>query len=91
MALMHDHDKGLAFDLPKLISRRRALGVLAGSMTTAALAACGGGRASSDGSSSSATATASAGGQIPEETAGPYPGDGSNGPERPRRERRGAQ
>ena len=89
MALMHDHDKGLAFDLPKLISRRRALGVLAGSMTTAALAACGGGGSSS--SSSSATTTASADGQIPEETAGPYPGDGSNGPERPRRERRRAQ
>jgi len=73
MALMHDHDKGLAFDLPKLISRRQALGVLAGSLTTAALAACGAG-------SSTSTSASAADGEIPEETAGPYPGDGSNGP-----------
>jgi protocatechuate 3,4-dioxygenase beta subunit len=72
----HDHDKGLAFDLPKLISRRRALGLFAGGLTTAALAACG----ASSSSDSSATATAGAGGEIPDETAGPYPGDGTNGP-----------
>jgi protocatechuate 3,4-dioxygenase beta subunit len=60
---MHDHDKGLAHDLPKLLSRRQALAVLAG----AALAACG-----------STNDDAPVG--IPEETAGPYPGDGSNGP-----------
>ena len=39
---LEDHDKGLAFDLPKLITRRRALGVLAGGLATTALAACGG-------------------------------------------------
>jgi protocatechuate 3,4-dioxygenase beta subunit len=80
-AEIEDHDKGLAFDIPKLISRRRALGVLAGSLTTAALAACGA-SPSSGGSGSSATATAAADGsaEIPDETAGPYPGDGSNGP-----------
>jgi protocatechuate 3,4-dioxygenase beta subunit len=72
MALMHDHDKGLAHDLPKLLSRRQALGVLAGGLTSAALAACGGG-------GSAATTTSTSAG-IPEETAGPYPGDGSNGP-----------
>ena len=71
MALMHDHDKGLAHDLPKLLSRRQALGVLAGGLTSAALAACGGGNA---------TTTTSTSSGIPEETAGPYPGDGSNGP-----------
>jgi protocatechuate 3,4-dioxygenase beta subunit len=78
---IEDHDKGLAFDMPKLISRRRALGVFAGSVTTAALAACGA-SSSSTSSSSSATATAAAdgSGEIPDETAGPYPGDGSNGP-----------
>jgi protocatechuate 3,4-dioxygenase beta subunit len=68
----HDHDKGLAFDLPKLVTRRRALGLFAGGLTTAALAACG--------ASSSSDATADGAGQIPEETAGPFPGDGSNGP-----------
>jgi protocatechuate 3,4-dioxygenase beta subunit len=48
---------------------------------TLGLAACGSG---SDGSSTG-TATATGGtastGEIPEETAGPYPGDGSNGPD----------
>jgi len=73
MTRMHDHDKGLAFDLPKLLSRRQALGVFAGGLTSAALAACGGG------SSTTATRSTTADG-IPEETAGPYPGDGSNGP-----------
>ena len=27
---IEDHDKGLAFDLPQLITRRRALGLFAG-------------------------------------------------------------
>jgi protocatechuate 3,4-dioxygenase beta subunit len=77
---IEDHDKGLAFDIPKLISRRRALGVFAGGLTAAALAACGGGSASSSSSSATATADADGGTEIPDETAGPYPGDGSNGP-----------
>jgi protocatechuate 3,4-dioxygenase beta subunit len=69
---MHDdHDKGLQHDLPRLISRRRALGVLLGGFGSAVVVACGG----------STGSTAPAGGEsIPEETAGPYPGDGSNGP-----------
>jgi protocatechuate 3,4-dioxygenase beta subunit len=66
----HDHDRGLSFDMPKLISRRRALGLMAGGVTSAALAACG----SSDTTGTTGTA------EIPDETAGPYPGDGSNGP-----------
>jgi protocatechuate 3,4-dioxygenase beta subunit len=74
-----EHDRGLSYDLPALISRRRALGVLASGIGAAALAAC----ASSD-NGGQATATdddkSSSAGEIPEETAGPYPGDGSNGP-----------
>ena len=71
---MHeDHDRGLAYDLPRLVSRRRALGLLAGGVGVA-MAACG-----SSGTAGTSTAE-SAGGEIPEETAGPYPGDGSNGP-----------
>src|SRR5688500_2677922 len=65
---MHDHDLGLQLDLPRLISRRKALGVMAGTLGSAFLAAC----ESSD--------DATTGGSIPEETGGPFPGDGSNGP-----------
>jgi hypothetical protein len=43
------------------------------------LAACGGSSGSTSSSSSSAAAAAAASGEIPDETAGPYPGDGSNG------------
>jgi protocatechuate 3,4-dioxygenase beta subunit len=73
-AELEDHDRGLAFDMPKLMSRRRALGVLTGSVTMAALAACG--SSSQDAANSSASGT----GEIPDETAGPFPSDGSNGP-----------
>jgi protocatechuate 3,4-dioxygenase beta subunit len=72
---IEDHDRGLSYDLPRLMSRRRAVGLLAGGIGTAVLAACG---------SSEKNATAAADGdatEIPEETAGPYPGDGSNGPD----------
>ena len=44
---IEDHDKGLAFDLPRLISRRRALGVLSGTLGTAVLTACGASSSSS--------------------------------------------
>jgi protocatechuate 3,4-dioxygenase beta subunit len=68
--MTEEHDLGLSHDLPRLISRRRALGLIAGGIGATALAACG------DGSSSPKSSAA----EIPEETAGPYPGDGSNGP-----------
>ena len=84
-------DQGLAFDLGTLVSRRQALRGLGLGVAAVGLAACG-----SDGTSSSrataspsttANASASPGGaaitvsqEIPDETAGPYPGDGSNGP-----------
>jgi protocatechuate 3,4-dioxygenase beta subunit len=90
----HDdaHDRGLAFDLSALVGRRRMLQLLggAGLFTLVACASNG----SSDGAASTAaasgttaTTTASSGttaaaadlATIPEETAGPFPGDGSNG------------
>jgi protocatechuate 3,4-dioxygenase beta subunit len=70
-------DQGLGFDVGTLLSRRRILQVLGLGAATVGLAACGGGGSAA---SSSATTTA-ASGEIPEETAGPYPGDGSNGPD----------
>ena len=78
---MEDHDRGLAFDLPKLMSRRRALAVLAGSVASGALAACGSSKSDSPAATiSTSTTTTEATAEIPDETAGPYPGDGSNGP-----------
>jgi protocatechuate 3,4-dioxygenase beta subunit len=72
---VHDHDRGLDHDLPRLISRRRAVGLLAGGLGSALLAACG-----SSGDATTGTTSSSGSSEIPEETAGPYPGDGSNGP-----------
>lgn len=89
------HDR-LASDGPALLDRRRAMMVLGGAGLAATLAACGGkGSSSADvttstsGTSSPASSTStpaatdasgSCSTPIPEETAGPYPGDGSNGP-----------
>lgn len=97
---VHDHDRGLAFDLSKLVDRRlvdrrRALQLLAGAGLVTVAAACGskgksdtaatsGTTATTSSSTTSSAATSSTGSAataaIPEETAGPYPGDGSNGP-----------
>jgi protocatechuate 3,4-dioxygenase beta subunit len=80
------HDLGLSHDLPTLLSRRRALALLGGAGLAAALAGCGvagggdgGDSAAGSPNASSAAGAASDGSGIPEETAGPYPGDGSNG------------
>lgn len=120
MSTDHHHDddrldRGLAFDLGRLMNRRRALVLFAGAGAGVALAACGssGSDASTDTTSTSAstestTTTEAQGGPggppggggpggggmggsdtasaddpnaIPNETAGPYPGDGSNGPD----------
>ena len=80
---MEDHDRGLAHDLPLLINRRRALGLLAGGVGLA-VAACGSSDSAGSGNATTQTTTATTtkttAGEIPEETAGPFPGDGSNGP-----------
>jgi protocatechuate 3,4-dioxygenase beta subunit len=87
----HEHDdifhRGLAFDLGTVMRRRRLLGLLAG-VGAATLVGCsttdGTGQAAENAGSTATTATAAATGgscaEIPEETAGPFPGDGSNGP-----------
>ncbi|MFC5289535.1 3,4-dioxygenase subunit beta [Actinokineospora guangxiensis] len=71
-------DQGLAFDIGTLMSRRRTLRLL-GIGAAAGLAACS--TAGTGQTSTPTSAPARAAGEIPEETAGPYPGDGSNGPD----------
>ncbi|WP_460067759.1 intradiol ring-cleavage dioxygenase [Streptomyces sp. YKOK-I1] len=82
----HEHDRGLSYDLP-VLARRRMIRLLAGAGLVP-LVGCAGndsdtasGTASSGSSSSGSGTTSSAGecATIPNETAGPYPGDGSNG------------
>jgi protocatechuate 3,4-dioxygenase beta subunit len=87
-------DQGLAFDVETLVARRRMLqGIGLGAMSLA-LVACGadGAPGTAGATASTAPATAGAAGDgsavpgaacvvIPEETAGPFPGDGSNGPD----------
>jgi protocatechuate 3,4-dioxygenase beta subunit len=77
-------DQGVAFDVRTLLSRRTVLGLIGIGAGSLALAACSTATGASSGSASgtatsgtdAATTTA---GEIPDETAGPYPGDGSNG------------
>lgn len=89
----HPHDGGLAVDLPVLFGRRHAFKLIAG-FGLATLAACRGGDddalatasgrpVETDAGDSPPSDAVSAGGdcaQIPAETGGPFPGDGSNGP-----------
>ncbi|MDA0180901.1 hypothetical protein OJ997_11400 [Solirubrobacter phytolaccae] len=76
----HDHDLGLSHDLPRLISRRRALGVMLGGLGSAVVVACGGSDPAGSPTATATPASGTSGDRIPEETAGPFPGDGSNGP-----------
>ena len=85
-----DH-RGLVYDVQTLIDRRRALGIFGGLTLTSLLAACGvqttDATASPSATASATTtptpsATAAASqpvAEVPDETGGPYPGDGSNG------------
>jgi protocatechuate 3,4-dioxygenase beta subunit len=106
---LHDHDRGLGFDLSTLIARRRLFTMFAGAGLAAVIASCGSDSKSTATSSAAAQTTpvtdaqvaatsaastttaasntsaatqatsASALQTVPEETAGPFPGDGSNG------------
>ncbi|WP_420113950.1 intradiol ring-cleavage dioxygenase [Pseudactinotalea sp.] len=75
-------DQGLRFDVRTLMTRRGVLGAFGVGAGALALAACG--AASSDPVTSGTSADTTADSdltEIPDETAGPYPGDGSNGPD----------
>jgi protocatechuate 3,4-dioxygenase beta subunit len=85
-------DRGLVYDLQTLVDRRKVLGLFGGLSAAALLAACGGsdnggatagGTTAASGAATTTTGSSAAGGdlsEVPEETAGPFPGDGSNGP-----------
>ena len=79
-------DQGLPFDLGTLLSRRQALRSLGTVAAAVGLAACASDTststsATSGASSSASGSTSTVSQEIPDETAGPYPGDGSNGPD----------
>ena len=88
---LEETDRGLVYDLSTLIDRRQLLKlagfttISAGLMSIAACAPAGSGLASSSASSTASagaagTAAATSCAVIPQETGGPFPGDGSNGP-----------
>lgn len=85
-------DQGLAFDIGTLLNRRQALRMFGIGAGLVGLAACGDTSSSSSNGTATSTSTATGGStpsvspttattEIPDETAGPYPGDGSNGPD----------
>lgn len=81
-------DQGAGFDVATLLDRRRLLQLGGAGAAAGVLAACGSTETAGTSSSTTSTATASSSSsssstlsEIPEETAGPYPGDGSNGPD----------
>jgi protocatechuate 3,4-dioxygenase beta subunit len=104
---LENHDRGLDWDLPRLLQRRGLLKLVAGAGLAGAglvtLGACaddsstsstsptpgspagapsggpGGGPPGEGGAPESTETSDIANGELPEETAGPYPGDGSNG------------
>ena len=91
---VEDHDRGLVFDMATL-DRRRMLkllglgGISAGLFTIVGCNPSGSSATGTPGATATAGASVAAGSSadaascdiIPEETAGPFPGDGSNGPD----------
>ncbi|WP_433201383.1 dioxygenase [Nocardia sp. CA-107356] len=78
---VHEHDLGLAHDL-KVMSRRRALYFFGAAGAATVAAGCSSAPTTSANTTAQQTSTApsSTVTAAPPETAGPYPGDGSNGP-----------
>ena len=99
---LENHDRGLDYDLPRLLHRRGMLKLVAGVGLAGAglitLGACGSATTTGESTSSSGGRPAgppgggpgggepentqtsdTANGELPEETGGPFPGDGSNG------------
>ena len=90
--VIDEEDRGLVYDVATLVSRRSALGLFGALGAGALVAGCGGtpGTSTSSGGSTTAsgspstssTSSAAPSGdltEVPDETGGPFPGDGSNG------------
>jgi protocatechuate 3,4-dioxygenase beta subunit len=85
---VHEHDRGLSHDLP-VLARRRMIRLMAGASLIplvgcsadddTAVGSSSPSPASSSSASSSSSSSSSECATIPDETASPYPGDGSNG------------
>jgi protocatechuate 3,4-dioxygenase beta subunit len=89
----HDDFGGLHRDLPQVLDRRRAIQWMGGVSLAGLLAACGSNDTTASAATTESTENATSlstpasdstqatnGAEIPDETAGPYPADGSNGP-----------
>jgi protocatechuate 3,4-dioxygenase beta subunit len=86
-----EEDRGLVYDLQTLVNRRKVLGLFGGLGAAGLLAACGGSDQSSGTTATTSTASSASGAtsggtsgdltEVPDETGGPYPADGSNGPD----------
>jgi len=83
-AQIDEEDRGLVYDMTTLVNRRAALGLFGGVSVLTLLAACG----VAPEATPTSTATTSSGSdadtagdltEVPDETGGPYPADGSNG------------
>lgn len=80
-------DQGAGFDIATLVTRRKVLGVVGVGVGTVALAACASdtsttgsttsGSTTSGSSGASGSTSATSDGEIPQETNGPYPADGT--------------
>jgi protocatechuate 3,4-dioxygenase beta subunit len=83
---LHGHDRGLSQDLPMIVQHclgRRGLLALFGGVGAVAIAGCGAhdatGSSTTGGGGGSDAGVSVADAETPEETAGPFPADGSNG------------
>jgi protocatechuate 3,4-dioxygenase beta subunit len=74
-------DQGLGFDIGTLLGRRQILRAFGIGAAALGLAACSNESSAGSASTASTSSASTSSGEIPDETAGPYPGDGSNGPD----------
>lgn len=87
--VIDEEDRGLVYDVETLLSRRRTLGLFGALGASVFVSGCWGtsGSPTSSGGSTTASDSASASSatgsgrvtEVPDETGGPFPGDGSNG------------